>query len=295
MFWLQQRLFSVSVVGIVLFQVAVVSTASDVAEIGALRKALTFYASFDDGVDADLALGDRHLYTADRYDGVPNVRRGLDAGDLVRRQDGAGIGNGSALRFDQRDAPVVFFRGQRNVVFEQSDWSGSVSLWMRVDPHGELGPGFSDPLQITTRKWNNAAFFVDFDKEGVPRPFRLGVFSDLDVWNPTQEEVAPDQLPLITVAEPPFRGDRWTHVAFTWQHFNTGKDDARADFYVDGVHVGTMDGKPQTMTWNADEQLRIFLGISYVGWIDDVACFNRPLQVEEVRAVREAGSQLKPN
>ena len=46
---------------------------------------------------------------------------------------------------------------------------------------GQLEPGFCDPVQITPRAWNDAAFFVEFEKRPESIPFRLGVYADLGV------------------------------------------------------------------------------------------------------------------
>ena len=64
------------------------------------------------------------------------------------------------------------------------DWSGTVSFWLRLDPDKDLEPGYADPIQITDKKWDDASFFVDFTKDDKPRHFRLGIYSDLKVWNP---------------------------------------------------------------------------------------------------------------
>ena len=68
----------------------------------------------------------------------------------------------------------LFYDGDQNFNFDVKDWSGSVSFWIKVDPINKLDPGYVDPIQITPNTWNDASFFVDFDKEGSPRLSDLG-------------------------------------------------------------------------------------------------------------------------
>ena len=60
-------------------------------------------------------------------------------------------------------AGVTFYRGEKNVAYKQRDWSGTVSLWLKFDV--EQAPlRVMLILQLTTRSWNDGAFFVDFNK-----------------------------------------------------------------------------------------------------------------------------------
>src|SRR2546425_1190803 len=82
-------------------------------------------------------------------------------------------------------------------------------------PAQDLEPEFADPIQVTDKAYNDSAIWVDFTRDDKPRHFRLGVFGDLTVWNPTN--LPNDKNPafasrLITVAKPPFRRGTWTHV-----------------------------------------------------------------------------------
>ena len=108
--------------------------------------------------------------------------------------------------------------------YAEKDWSGTVSAWLRVTPDEDLEPGYTDPIQITPRSALDGCFFCEFGIED-PRPFRLGVFSDAKVWNPEgvpNKEIPLSARPLIGVERPPFSRDRWTHVVFTFEKFNSG-------------------------------------------------------------------------
>ena len=252
----------------------------------ALRAALTFHASFDGTTEAAFAAGDPKLYSAatmtQRQDAVP----GLAGGGPVQVAAGAGR-FGDALRFTAKKSPVVFYRAGRNMAYRPSDWSGAVSFWLNADPEGALEPGFCDPVQITPRAWNDAAFFVEFEKRPESIPFRLGVYADLAVWNPQKRpiaEIPSAERPLVTVDQHPFTRGRWTHVVFTFERFNTGKPDGVARLYLDGAPRGTLSPRQQTFTWDVENAV-IGLGLSYIGMLDELSLFNRALTDDEVRAL----------
>ena len=249
-----------------------------------LREALTFHASFDGGADAAYAAGDPSLYWASSFKERQKGAKGLPPGGEIRTAAGAGR-YGDALRFTARKSPVVFFQGAENMPYRKENWSGTVSFWLSVDPEGELEPGFCDPVQITPRAWNDAAFFVEFEKRPEAIPFRLGVYADFNVWNPTRREFAkipPDERPLITVEKPPFGRGRWTHVLFTFERFNTGKPDADVRLYLNGREAGSLGARQQTLTWDPGETT-IALGLGYIGLLDDLSIFNRVLTEDEIR------------
>jgi hypothetical protein len=257
----------------------------------ALRGALTFHASFDGKTEADRAAGDAAIYWAGSLKERQNAKAGLPPSGEIEHARGAGR-FGDALRFTKRKSPVVFFRALRNMPYEPSDWDGTVSFWLRVDPRSQLETGFCDPVQITPRAWNDAAFFVEFEKRAESIPFRLGVYADLNVWNPTKrkfDEIPAQERPLVTVANPPFSGDRWTHVVFTFAHFNTGNTDGVAKLYLDGELRGTLSARQQTFTWDPEHTV-IALGLGYIGMLDELSIFSRVLDAAEVRALHELGS-----
>lgn len=251
-----------------------------------IRKALTFHTSFDRNTDADYAHGDAWLYTAPGMNRWTNAQPGLPADGAIRLAPGDGR-FGGALRFERKTDAVVFYKADRNVPWSPKKWGGSVSLWLRADLSA-LAPGFTDPIQITPRAWDDAAFFLEFERRERDVPFRLGAYADTRVWNPQGrkwEAIPAAEKPLLTIPGPPFSGDRWTHVAFVWDHFNTGAPDGRILLYLDGAQAGVLAHRTQTFTWDT-ALTRILLGVGFVGWIDDVAVFNRPLDGDEVQRVR---------
>jgi concanavalin A-like lectin/glucanase superfamily protein len=263
-----------------------IAGAPDSTDIEALRKALAFHASFDAGTEAERAAGDPKLYSAPSFKQRDQARPGLpDTGEVVLA---AGEGKfGGALRFTKKKSPLVFFQGAGNMPYEAANWNGAVSFWLKVDPDRELEPGFCDPIQITPSAWNDAAFFVEFEKRPDSIPFRLGVYSDFTVWNPQKRkfaEIPSAEKPLVSVEKPPFAAGKWTHVVFTFANFNTGRPDGVARLYLDGRPHGTLGPRLQTFTWDP-QKAAIALGLGYIGLFDELSIFNRALREDEIQSI----------
>jgi hypothetical protein len=252
---------------------------------GTLGGALTFHAPFDGTTDAAYAAGDPRLYSARdrRSAAVAKPEVNPEQVKLVR----AGGRHGDAVRLTLKASPLVFYRGQRNIQYAERDWSGTVSVWLSLDPDRELAPGYSDPLIITPRSWDDASLFVDFTRDDVPRRFRFAAFADKAVWNPAGrgwDDVPVAERPMIEVARPPFASGTWTHVAWTWSGFNAEGTGGALRGYLDGKPAGTVSGRRQRYTWNPAEVL-IALGVEYNGLVDELAIFNRALSDDEIRTL----------
>jgi hypothetical protein len=281
------------IAGMVATTVAIVLSGApriDVAAQPSLADALVFHAPFDGGVDARLAAGDGRLHWSPTFARRAEAQPGLPPTDTVHAP-GAGR-FGDAIRFTRRGAPVVFYQGGPNTPYASSNWNGAVSFWLSTDPQADLGIGFCDPIQITPRMWNNGAFFVEFEKSKVPGadiPFRLGVYADFEVWNPTKrpfDQIPAGERPLVTVDAPPFAKGKWTHIVYTWESFNTGRTDGVARLYLDGTPRGSLSPRQQTFTWDPAET-KIALGLNYIGLFDDLAVFNRALTEAEVASLHK--------
>jgi hypothetical protein len=250
-----------------------------------LAEALTFYADFEGTGDAAFAKGDKQLYTSPTVESR-QPKPGLHAAGAALVPGGK---FGGALKFGQKAPEAVMFQAAENMPYQKSDWNGTVSLWLSLDPDKDLEPGYADPLQITERGWNDGSFFVDFTKDDTPRHFRLGAFADRKVWDPKEadwETVPVAERPMVELANPIFGRGRWTHVAFTFESFNTGQPNGAATLYIDGQPQGTLAGRKQTYTWDPAKSA-IMLGLSYVGLIDDLAIFDRALTGEEIKTLYE--------
>lgn len=253
-----------------------------------LRSAMTFHASFDKHVDADFAKGDGRLRTAVSSDKRESAFVGPPReGNVIHEPERGKFGG--AIRFQNASQPIVFYEGAKNLPMPKPHWECTVSFWLRTKPQTDLREGFCDPIQITSKQWDDAAAFVEFEKRGDRIPFRLGVYADKKVWNPNGrpfESIPAEERPLVTVNDSPFHSGDWTHVAFTLDGFNTGEPTGVSKLYLNGKLTGQLSSRVQTFTWQ-EEQSAIMIGLSYVGLMDDLAVFHRALTAEEIQMLVE--------
>ena len=251
-----------------------------------LRAAMTLHAPFDHGTKASFALGDPVLYTAPASNQRTNAVPGLPEGDLVQIATGEGR-YGDALRFTKKMKPIVFFRGATNLAFRATNWSGSASFWMRLNPDKDLEPGYCDPLQFVAQAWGEGNMFVEFSKDHTPRHFRYAIMPVTRLWNPDNrkwEEIPDPQRPMVPVYKPPFSREQWTHVLFTFANANTGQKDGIGKLYLNGELQGSFTGFETGFNWDV-AQSAITFGLNYVGLFDDLTVFNRALTADEVKTV----------
>lgn len=248
-------------------------------------ESLTFYASYDGELQADFAKGDPNFYMSPTWAGrnEPVLMQGGNEHVAIHKNEGK---YGDALWIDNSWTPVYFYKGKENIKHRDSDWSGTVSFWMRLDPDEDLPAGFSDPLLLTDSGWNDGALFVDFTDDA-ERIFRFAFFADRDIWDPDLrdwDDVPFEERPMIEFTEPVFSRDEWTHVAFTFRNFNSGGSDGEAYGYINGKHIGVLSGRDQTISWNPD-LLAIWLGYNFRGYLDELAIFNRELSQTEIEYI----------
>jgi Concanavalin A-like lectin/glucanases superfamily len=250
-----------------------------------------FHASFDGTADAKVTLpnGDGRVFTADTLQ-RKQMQPGIHRSDVtIAKGDGK---FGDCLRFANKSKQVICYSGDA-MQFKSENWSGSLSMWMRLNPDKDLQPGYCDPIQITQLAWNNAAFFVDFDKD-LPRDFRLGVFSDLSYWNPKNvawEAWPIDKRPMVTVKAPPFSKEEWTNVIFTFENINAASNQpATATLYMNGQSKGKLT-QPMQFHWDM-KKVAIMLGIEYIGDLDELMLFDKALDDAEVSYLYRAQESL---
>jgi hypothetical protein len=255
---------------------------------GTLKSALLLHAPFDGTADAAFAAGDPKIYTAPtgkRSEAQP----GLPADNLALLAKGEGR-SGDALRFTKKMKPVVFFRGEKNLGYKESNWTGSVSLWLQLDPDKDLEPGYCDPLQFVAQAWGEGNMFIEFSKDHTPRHFRYATLAVTRFWNPKNrgwEEIPEPERPMVPVHKPPFGTGKWTHVVFSFGNVNSGKKDGWGKLYLNGESQGQFTGFENTFNWDV-AQSAVTLGLNYIGLLDDLAIFNRPLTDAEVKAIHQA-------
>jgi len=246
-----------------------------------LSEALTFYASYDNGVEADFALGDKTLYTRPKKREIDSTQIGLHKEGIIHTKDQGKIGG--ALKFVDKKRGYIYYPSQNNIEYSSEDWNGTVSFWLSLDPNKDLKPGFCDPIQITDVSYNDASIWVDFTKNN-PRVFRLGVIGDREAWNPTPK--GPDnenpifikQLP--PVENPPFGRGEWTHVVISYAHLNTERGEA--SLYMNGELKAKRSPITDPFTWEL-EKSNIYLGLSYIGLMDEITIFNKCLSESDIK------------
>ncbi|HZS49915.1 MAG TPA: LamG-like jellyroll fold domain-containing protein, partial [Bryobacterales bacterium] len=134
------------------------------------------------------------------------------------------------------------------------------------------------------KAYNDSAIWVDFTKDDKPRHFRLGVFGALQSWNP--QNLPPDKNPaflqrLVVVKQPPFDRGKWTHVGIVFADLGKG---GNAKLFVNGKLQGATPAIPEPFQWDV-ARAAIRLGVNYVGLLDDVAIFRRPLTDQEIGTI----------
>lgn len=250
-----------------------------------LKASLTFYASFDDGINADYSKGDGQLYTVPNRRLRDSVKIGLHK-KFVTRENGKGK-FGAGLAFGAKSQGHIYYPSKGNISYNTENWSGAISFWLSLDPAKDLKPGFCDPIQITDVSYNDAAIWVDFTKAN-PRDFRLGVIEDRNAWNPNpkgpdNENPIFNQL-LAPVKEPPFARGEWTHILINFSGLNTNHGEA--SLFMNGVLKGKRANISNPFTWEL-EKSNMYLGLSYIGLMDELSVYDRNLTEKEIKTLFE--------
>lgn len=242
-----------------------------------LRRGLTFHAPFDARFDASLSADDP----------VSRVRVG---GKMAPTTPGPEIklatdGRfGGCLVFPKKGSARPEYAASKSLAYGTTDWSATVSVWLRLDPDKDLEPGYCDPVQIIGDDVKKGFIFLEWSKDHAPRHFRFAVRPLYHLWNPDAvgwEQIADARRPMVKMEQAPFRRDRWTHVAFVLDHINDHAAPPRARLHVDGRQIGVIQGHDLTFGWDP-AAIRLVLGAAYVGSLDDLAVWNRALSAEEI-------------
>lgn len=246
--------------------------------VDALKKALTFHASFDTGLDADFSKGDKACV----------MKKGKELVSCVPNDDVqivAGAGKfGGALRFPKKGATRPQYSGVNVLGYNDKSWSSTISVWLRLTPDNDLEPGYCDAVQIVGDDTKKGYIFLEWSKDETPRFFRFAIRPLFAIWNPTNVQWADipfDKRPMVQVANAPFSHDTWTHVVFTVSNINDKTAKRTGSLYLNGKLQGRIENWDLTFGWDP-AQVAFILGAAYVGDIDDLAVFNRALSDDEV-------------
>jgi hypothetical protein len=265
------------------------------AEEAALRKAVTFYASFDEAVKGDFG-GDLTVFTGvrpspDAARPAPAPRRGFNA-KIFSISRNKGIAGGCLKASDVLpDNDRILFPARGNIAFKKGGWGGAVSFWIKTDADKMLKTKFCDPVQITEKGANNGGIWVDFN-DAKPRSLRHGAFPFVPEGKVSVKE-DDAHAPMVRVPGIGFRAGDWHHLVVSWRNFDTGKKNAVSALYIDGQEIGAVKGFEIGMNWNLDKT-GIYVAVNYVGLLDELAIFSRPLTLEEVRLLQNKPTVLIP-
>lgn len=252
-----------------------------------LRKALTFYASFDEEVRGDFGGGGLIAAAREGDPAKPSefvFKKGFDS-KVFRIAKDKGVRGGALEATDVLpNRGRIYFPAQGNLAYRRGGWSGAASYWLNLDPNTQLKTPFCDPIQITQNGANNGGIWTDFPDSN-PRDFRLGAFPAAKEGEKPISESDP-QAPLIWVKQVDFKQGRWRHIVMNWRNFDSGKPDAETELFIDGKSQGTLRGRELAMNWNV-EKTGIYVAVNYVGLLDELALFDRPLTAAEIALLGE--------
>jgi hypothetical protein len=258
-----------------------------------LSRALTLHASFDKGLDADFSRGDKKCYVQQGKKLVParpneEVKLAADAGRF-----------GGALHFPKKGTYRPSFKDRDVLGYNAKSWSASVSVWLRLDPDKDLEPGYCDPVQIVGNDSRKGFIFLEWSKDEKPRHSRYAIRPLVNIWNPKNvgwEAIPADKRPMVQVTRAPFSREKWTHAVFTLENVNDKSKRQAGKLYLNGKLQGTIEKWDLTFEWDPAAVLLV-LGAAYVGHIDDLAVFDRPLtdgEVEWIYGLKKGIRELYP-
>ncbi len=244
-----------------------------------LGRALTLHAPFDTDFNATFSRGEKTCYYRLGKETVP-----AQANDEIKLLPTGGR-FGGGLHFTKKGKSNPQFKGPDVLNYNDKTWSATVSVWLKLDPDKDLAPGYCDPVQIIGDDTKKGFIFLEWSKDETPRLFRYAIRPLFHIWNPTGAQWADlpaAKRPAVEVARAPFSREAWTHAVFTLENINDKSKKPSGKLYLNGQLQGAIEGWDLTFGWDPAKVLLV-LGASYVGHMDDLAVFNRPLTAAEVK------------
>jgi hypothetical protein len=128
---------------------------------------------------------------------------------------------------------------------------------------------------------------MEWSRDHKPRRFRYAIRPLFEIWNPGNvgwEEIPDAKRPMVQVEPAPFSRDVWTHTLFTLENINDKSQRQVGKLYLNGKLQGPIENWDLRFGWDP-ARVRLVLGYSYVGYMDDLAVFNRALTDSEAAYV----------
>ena len=267
--------------------------AAPAAANSTLARALTFHASFDTGLDADFARGEKTAYIRTK---TGLVRAALN--DELKLAPGAGR-FGGALHFPKKGNTRPLFKDGGTLGYNGQSWSATVSVWLRLDPDKDLEPGYCDPVQVVGDDGKKGFIFLEWSKDETPRFFRFAIRPLQNIWDPKNVgwgALPFEQRPMVQVARAPFSREAWTHAVFTLDKINDKSAKPTGRLWLNGKLQGAIENWDLTFAW-APDAANLVLGAAYVGHLDDLAVFDRALtdaEVKQLMSLKNGVRDLRP-
>lgn len=257
--------------------------------ISGLKQALTFHVSFDHGFDADFSRGDKACLLRTKQGVVPAAAND----ELKLVPDGGRFGGG--LHFTKKGGTQPRFKDVGVLNYNATNWSASVSVWLKLDPDKDLEPGYCDPVQIVGDDTKKGFIFMEWSKDDMPRHFRFAIRPRIELWNPTGldwAKMTDAQRPAVNLRRAPFSREAWTYAVFTLENVNDKSKKSVGKLYLNAQLMGRIENWDLTLGWNPDA-VQLVLGASFVGYMDDLAVFNRALTDTEVKVLHGLKSGVR--
>lgn len=255
---------------------------------------LLFHSTFDDTTDVNLFGPDSDagwIYTAESTKRA-NVL-------MLNRCAEVSIANGDGkicdcLKFAEKTKSVLFYQASPNLAAPRRNWAGTMSFWLKPDM-ARLGSEDCYPVQLSDGDWNHGGFFVRFAGKR-PSTFEFGTVSGGDEAQAAfcPNAVAEDRRSVTSIENSRFANDEWTMVTFTFDDVNPdGQNTSVAKVYLNG-HLAGQIQQPLHVEWmnpdasKAGRNAAVFLGINYVGSIDDLRIYDRALSQQRIQILHKA-------
>jgi hypothetical protein len=114
----------------------------------------------------------------------------------------------------------------------------------------------------------------------------MGIFPSV----PSGQKPIPEddpKAPMVRVPAVKFKAGDWHHIVLTWKNLDTGKNDGQAVLYIDGKKKGSLENAQLAMDWDM-EKAGIYVGVNFIGLMDELAIFGRMLTSEEVSRLHKS-------